>query len=163
MRLLAPSLLALSLLSPLAAATGAPVDIDVAMNEKWAKPQQVLVFPADLTSTHEKLIEVFFEIVAKHEDLLVPVPPSVSMAPGQRVTIPLMVQTPYWNGHLDETGSITYRVIAKDAGTSAPVGDAREFDVIVHTKGFYVPGPQFFGVFVALGLAALVLRRRATR
>lgn len=148
------------LLSPVAAARGAPFDVEIAMNEKWAKPQTALVFPADLTNVHEKPIKVFFEVVAKDGEAIAVVPNPTTLQPGASAWIPFMVQTPYRNGHLDETTRVTYRAIAKDAGTLAPVGEPAQFDLIVHTKGFYVPGPQLFAAMLALGIAALVLRRR---
>lgn len=54
----------------------------------------------------------------------------------------------------------TYRVSARDPDSKAPLGDARETVVTVHTKGMYVPGPQLFAAMLAIGLAALLLGRR---
>lgn len=75
-------------------------------------------------------------------------------------TVLLVVQTPYKNGRLDREEVVTYRVTPHPANDSGVSGEAQTLSVTVHTKGFYVPGPQIFGAMLAIALAAILLRRR---
>jgi hypothetical protein len=153
-------LLAVLLFLPSALAKGEPFDIDITMTEKWEKPQNAVMFPVTLTSRVGTSVEIVFEVTETTGDLLAPMPRPILLTSAASATVPFAVQTPYHNGYLQETGTVTYQVSARDPDSKAPIGDAREVTVTVHTRGFYVPGPQLFGAMVAVALAAVVWRRR---
>lgn len=128
------------------------------MNEVWEKPQSVAMFPLTLTHKGGAPVEVMLRVVGTTGDLQAPMPRPVVLK--DTAQVPLTVQTPYRNGYLDDTGTVTYEVSARDPSSKAPVGEAQVFTVTVHTKGMYVPGPQLFAAMFAVAIAALLLRRR---
>lgn len=145
----------------------AAFNVELAQSEKTERPQTVVVFPVKLTSHATGVMKLMFEIVDKAEDLQAPIPNPITLqgpdGAQRSADIPLTIQTPYRNGRVDETGTVTYRITPYDALDPKVRGEPQELTVTVHTKGFYAPGPQLFGAMLALGLAALALRRRRER
>lgn len=162
-------LLALLVVSPAALAqVGDPafaVEMDVV--ERTVEPQKFAVFTATLTSRSSEPMKIWFEqtLHVGRARTVTPLP-VVLGAQGERngeLSVLITVQSPYENGRLDETDRVTYLLTPRHPRTNATLDDPQEVTLTLRTLGTYVPGPQFFGVLVALGLAALVLRRRATR
>ncbi|HUR68986.1 MAG TPA: hypothetical protein VM370_07040 [Candidatus Thermoplasmatota archaeon] len=144
-------LLALVLLSiPLVAAKGETLTLETPIAEKWSKPQSVVAFPVKVTSHVGHPITVTFEVVKATGGLVASQPKPFQLVGSNETT--LAVQTPYHNGRVDESGTVTYRATPSE-------GAAQDLRVTVHTKGVYVPGPQLFGALVALALAARLARR----
>lgn len=143
--------LAAFLLLPLASAA-ATVEIDLVEDEAWEKPQKVVFFPARITNAGDAATRVAFALASNPDGLNAVVPPPVALAPGESKDVLFTVQTPFRNGYVDDEGRVTYRATPEG-------GEPQEFAVTVHTKGFYAPGPQLFGAMLAIGMAALLLRR----
>ena len=164
MPMLRTVLLALFLTVPSAAAASA-FTVEMDATEKAGKPQSTLMFPATLTSVSPDRIKLTFELVLRDGRLKAQTPPSIVLdeAGGRQgqTRVIFTVQTPYENGHVNETGRVTFRVSANDPLTNVTRGDPQDVTLTVHTIGFYAPGPQLFGAMLAIGLAALILRRRA--
>lgn len=139
-------------------------DMAIAEDEKWEKPQSVVVFPVTFTSRATGPVKLVFEVVDKAGDLVAVLPQPVTLqGPGgamRTADVPFTIQTPYHNGRLDEEGKVTYRATPQHPLDATKTGDAQEFTFTVHTKGFYMPGPQLLGAMLALAAAALVLKRR---
>lgn len=161
------ALLAALLFSQVALAQGGEPVFTLAMDEteKTAKPQQAVAFMATIASRSSERVRIMFQLVANEGRLRPVTPAEVVLAPQgepqSRLVVLFTVQTPYENGRVDETGAVKYRVTPADPDTKEAVGPAEDIVLTVRTVGTYVPGPQMFGVFVALGLAAFFLRRRA--
>ena len=143
----------LLLLAPTVAASSDPLEVTLAMNEKWEKPQKVVIFPAEVANRGAASTRVTFEIASNPQDATAVIPNPVTIPAGETRTITFAVHTPFRNGYVNDEARVTYRA------TSAE-GSASEFDVIVHTRGMYVPGPQIFGAMLAIAFAAFLLRRR---
>lgn len=141
--------------------------VDLAQTQKSAKPQQAVAFPATFTNAGSGMTKLTFEVVDKSPSLQVPVPNPLILqprgSPGATAQVPITVQTPYKNGPNDDLGFVTFRVVPSKPLDPSERGEPQEFTVRVHTEGLYVPAAQFFGVMVALGAAAVLMRRRGTR
>lgn len=150
-------LAALALVMALApgAAAKSSISVEMAMTEKWEKPQTAVFFPARITASAP--VRVVFEVVDVEGGLHTPVPNPVTLKAGGHADVPLVVQTPYKNGYVAETGSVTYRMVPSDG--SAPI----EKTITVHTKGFYAPSPPLLPLLAALGVAALLVKRASGR
>lgn len=141
----------------------AAFDIEAPMLEATERPQMPVVFPVTFTSRATGAMKLAFEVVDKSASLSVPVPNPVTLqGPGgaqRSATIPFVVQTPYKNGFVDEEGTVTFRVTPSAALDPSVRGEPQEIMVKVHTKGFYMPGPQLVVGLAALALAAAFTRR----
>lgn len=167
-RLAVLATLALLVVPGALAKVGAPgFTVVVDETEKTGKPQSVVFFRVTVTNALDKPIKIWSDISSKVGRGQFITPNAIILkaagAPEAKADIPIGVQTPYENGRLDESSRVTYRFTPRDPQTNQTLADPQELTFTVHTIGTYVPGPQLFGVFVALGLAALLLRRRATR
>jgi hypothetical protein len=157
-------LVLLVLLLPAAAAK--PVfRVEVAHTEKWEKPQSAVAFPIRVENDATARVRLAFEVVESTGGLHAIVPNPVELdtrgMPGARADVPLVLQTPSEPGWMNEAGRVTYRITALSATTRAPVGEPHDVSFVVHTKGFYVPAVQFFGMMAALAVAAALMRRRS--
>jgi len=141
------------LLAPAAAASPTSLEVEITMNERWEKPQEVVVFPARITNRGPEPTRVAFEIASNPSNLVAPAPPPITIGPGEATDILFTVLTPFHFGRVNEVGTILWRAIPQN-------GDPQEFELTVGTKGFYVPGPQIFGVMLAIGVAALFFGRK---
>lgn len=139
-------------------------EVSLPETEKTAKPQEAVFFPATITNVGG-MTKLWFEVVDKSPSLQVVVPnPVVLQANGKEgdtAMIPFTIQTPYKNGPNDDEGFATFRVVPSKPLDPSERGEPQEFTVKVHTQGMYVPAAQFFGVMIALGAAAMLVRRRA--
>lgn len=143
--------------------------LDVQLSEaiKVERPQTPVVFPLKVTNFGNANTKVTFDVTDKTENLNTPVPIPVTLqskqAGGNLISsdVPLTVQTPYKNGYLNEVGVVTYKITSAYALDSKLKGDETVVSVVVTTKGFYVPGVEIPLVIGLIGLAAVLLRRRA--
>ena len=160
------ALLALLLLLPAASAqTAAPLFLlDVPATERWVEPQEAATFEATLVSRSREPLRIVFDVARADGGLQAVTPPPVTLgregAADGRVSLAFVVQSPYRTGQVDETGTVTFVATPLDPEEERVVGEAQRVDLTVRTVGTYVPGPQLFGAMLALGLAALALRRR---
>lgn len=137
--------------------------VEAPVNESVGKPQSVVVFPMTLHNEGNGLVKVGFELVSKSESLQVPLPNPVTLqgAEGQQrsAVVPITVQTPYRNGHVDDDGSLTLRIVPSDPTDPRQSGEPQEVTFRVRTEGFYVPAAPAIFLVLALGAAACFTRR----
>lgn len=156
MRLLLTLVLLALVALPVSAKPSDALRVEVKQPELWEKPQEPVTWPVNVHNSRAQGTTARFEIVSNPAELLASVPPPVRVGPGASATVLLTVLSPFHNGFVHESGTISYRVLTED-------GAATDFSLTLHTKGMYVPGPQLFGVLVALGAAALLLRSASGR
>lgn len=151
---------------PIEADYFALLDLNLGQKIQIQRPQQPANFPLTITNLGNANTRINFEVLEKAANLQVPPPNSVILqskqAGGQTNAqqITLTIQTPYKNGYLNVVGVVTYKLTSHYALDPKKKGPDENVAVVVTTKGFYVPGPELFGVIGILGVAALFLRRR---
>lgn len=154
---------------PVEAAYVGKLEAGVAQATLVGKPQSTVTFLVTLVNQGNQNTRVSFSVDGNPGGLNVVVPSSVILGPAQArdeggaahsVTVPVAVQTPYRNGHLDEASRFTLRVHGAYALDPAIQGDAATLDLEVRTVGTYVPAPPAPLLLAVLGLAAILARRR---
>ena len=132
------------------------LDVQANQTETTVAPQRTAVFDVAITNRGNGNAKVTFDAVHP-PSIQVPVPNSIILQPGQRVMVPVMVQTRAQNGYVNEVDVVTVTLTSAHALHPDQKGDSETLTFTVRTQGAYAPGPA---PWLALAGAALVLKRR---
>lgn len=87
-------------------------------------------------------------------------PEELVLAPGKEGAAFLTVATPFHNGYVAARGDYVVRALPAAADDPSITADPVEFRIHADVHGWYVPGPSPLLAVAALGLAAVLARRR---
>lgn len=143
------------------------IDASAAQTIQIARPQTQVAYPITVTNFGNANTKVFFEITNRPDGWNVQEPIPVTLEARQQggkltsQTVNLNILTPYHNGYLNEVGSVTMKITSNYALDSKLKGDTTIVSVLTTDRGFYVPGAGLFAILGAVGVLALLVRRRA--
>lgn len=133
------------------------LDVEANRTEATVEPQRAASFEVVVTNRGNGNAKVTFNLVHGPPALTVPTPNSITLQPGQRVTVPIVAQTRGQTGYVNQVDVFTVSLASAHALHPDQKGDTETLSFTVRTQGAYVPGPA---AWVALAAAALVLNRR---
>lgn len=154
-------LFAALLLLPLASAAEPRLSVDIREREKYAKPQDVVSFHATLEPLSERPVWVGFELVSVTRGFLAPLPqPIVLDERLPSATMDFVIQTPYHNGYVNESGIAIYRITPRAGSETGEAGSPVVVQLVAHARGAYVPGVEAALLLAAAGVLAAARKLR---
>jgi hypothetical protein len=144
------------------------LDVQLTQSIQQDRPQATVTFPIKVTNLGNGATKVNFAVPegGKSEGLVVIPPNAVTLqskqAGGSAISaeVPLQIQLPHKNGYMNQAGAVTLEITSNYALDGKLVGDKTQVNVLVTTKGFYVPGFELVFLVGVLGAAAALMRRR---
>lgn len=134
-----------------------------------ARPQDTVSFPIVVSNFGNALTKVNFVVESSNPEKLIPNqlnPVTIESrlsGKANSATVTLNAITPYHNGYLNEVAAMTVDIKGAYANDPSKTGDAMKINVIVTTKGFYVPGADpslaILGLAAVAGIAGIGVRR----
>lgn len=140
----------------------AQVAFEVQDEARESGPQKIIRYPIAVTNGGNAAALVNWDILerpAGRWNLVLPDP--VVLAPGENVTVHVLVATTFENGYVSDKAAFTLQAFASAAFDPDQVGPRVDLTLQATAKGWYIPGPSPALLVGAMAALAALARRNA--